>query len=103
MAILAVHLGCVSEEIINEMSILFFEDVLTELGHKLAYDAVVNYAGNAFCEKSWELIQDANPLTTKDARQKGIGSVLELLSKSKIRKGYMGPPKEAAAEEGNEG
>ena len=34
------------------MSYVFFEDVLEELGHKLTYDAVVNYAGNSFCEKS---------------------------------------------------
>lgn len=44
------------------MSYVFFEDVLEELGHKLTYDAVVNYAGNAFCEKSWDIISDHNPL-----------------------------------------
>lgn len=45
------------------MSFLFFEDVLEELGHKLTYDAVVNYAGNSFCEKSWDIISDNNPLS----------------------------------------
>lgn len=44
------------------MSYVFFEDVLEELGHKLTYDAVVNYAGNSFCEKSWDLISEHNPL-----------------------------------------
>ena len=29
------------------MSYLFFKDVLAELGHKLNYDAVVNYASNS--------------------------------------------------------
>lgn len=49
------------------MSHLFFEEVLSQLGKKLNYDAVVNYAGNSFCEKSWEMISDANPLT--DSKQ----------------------------------
>lgn len=45
------------------MSYIFFEDVLTELGHKLSYDAVVNYAGNSFCKDSWDMIQSTNPMT----------------------------------------
>ena len=44
------------------MSYVFFEDVLEELGHKLTYDAVVNYAGNSFCEKAWDIISENNPL-----------------------------------------
>ena len=52
----------VDEELINNMSYVFFEDVLEELGHKLSYDAVVNYAGNSFCEKSWDMIQETNPM-----------------------------------------
>jgi len=44
------------------MSFLFFENVLEELGKKLNYDAVVNYAGNSFCEKSWDMIQEAYPM-----------------------------------------
>ena len=35
---------------------------MEELGRKLNYDAVVNYAGNSFCEKSWEMIMDSNPM-----------------------------------------
>lgn len=49
------------------MSYLFFEDVLSELGKKLNYDAVVNYAGNSFCDKSWQMITEANPFT--DSKQ----------------------------------
>ena len=45
------------------MSYLFFEDVLTELGHKLSYEAIVNYAGNSFCKDSWDMIVDSNPMT----------------------------------------
>lgn len=44
------------------MSYVFFEDVLTELGHKLTYDAIVNYAGNSFVEKSWDMIVEHNPM-----------------------------------------
>ena len=51
VTLVAVHLGIVDEEQINNMSYIFFEDVLAELGHKLSYDAIVNYAGNSFCKK----------------------------------------------------
>ena len=45
------------------MSYLFFDAILTELGRKLSYDAIVNYAGNSFCKDSWDMIMDANPMT----------------------------------------
>lgn len=54
------------------MSLPFFDDVLEELGHKLAYDAIINYAGNAFCEKSWDMIQENNPFMV--AEQASLGS-----------------------------
>lgn len=59
---MATHLGVIDEEQINNMSYVFFEAVLAELGHKLQYDAVVNYAGNSFCKDSWDMILDANPM-----------------------------------------
>lgn len=62
VALIATHLGIVDEEAINNMSLLFFESVLEELGKKLNYDAVSNYAGNSFCNKSWEMIQKAHPM-----------------------------------------
>lgn len=46
------------------MSTIFFDDVLAALGRRVVYEAVVNYAGNAFCEHSWEMIQDHNPFIT---------------------------------------
>lgn len=58
----AVHLGVVDEEQIDNMTCVFFDGVLEQLGRKLSYDAVVNYAGNSFCEKSWDMIMDANPM-----------------------------------------
>ena len=55
------------------MSLLFFESVLEELGKKLNYDAIVNYAGNSFCEKSWKMIQEAYPMG--NGKPTGINSV----------------------------
>ena len=62
------------------MSYVFFEDVLAELGHKLIYDAIVNYAGNSFCEKSWDMITKHNPFnisddTQEEAALKGLASL----------------------------
>ena len=68
---IATHLGVVDEEQINNMSYIFFQDVLTELGYKLSYEAIVNYAGNSFCKDSWDMISDANPMTMDE---KGRGS-----------------------------
>ena len=59
---LAVHVGVLDEEIIWNMRYPFFNQCLIELGLKLNYAAVVNYAGNAFAEKSWEMITKANPM-----------------------------------------
>ena len=49
------------------MSYLLFEDIIVELGHKLNYEAVVNYAGNSFCKDSWDMISDTNPMTVDDS------------------------------------
>lgn len=59
---LAVYLGEVNEDKINNMSIPFFNTVMKSLGKKVNYDAVVNYAGNAFAKDSWKMIQEANPM-----------------------------------------
>ena len=81
----AVHLGVVDEEAINNMSIVFFEDVLEHLGQKLRYDAVVNYAGNSFCEKSWEMIMDQYPLIdhSKDSRE--LTGIAKMIASAPIR------------------
>lgn len=65
---MAAHLGVVNEDAINNMSYVFFDDVLTELGYKLNYEAVSNYAGNSFCEKSWDMIQKSNPFYIAEER-----------------------------------
>lgn len=63
------------------MSYVFFEDVLSEIGHKLIYDAIVNYAGNSFCDKSWDMITKNNPLNVqRDAKGKANASMNTLAS-----------------------
>lgn len=62
MALLAARCGVVSEDEILNMSYDWFTDMLDVLGEFINYDAVINYAGNAFCEKSWDMIMDSNPL-----------------------------------------
>lgn len=89
MAVVAAHLGVIDEEAINNMSIVFFDDVLMELGHKLTYDAVVNYAGNSFCEKSWDMITENNPLNVSDEPKatKALKGIADLFNSSSVKIG----------------
>lgn len=75
-------MGVVDEAAIENMSYLFFSDVLAELGHKLNYDAVVNYAGNAFCKSSWEMIQKANPLAGEG--RSVVSGMMDLFNQAKV-------------------
>lgn len=84
MAILAAHLGVIDEQQIDNMSYVFFDDVMAELGHRLNYEAVVNYAGNAFCEKSWDMITKSNPFHMADEKGTGMNGFASFLSGSKI-------------------
>lgn len=65
------------------MSLLFFESVLEELGKKLNYDAVSNYAGNSFCNKSWEMIQKAHPMNGGSDKS-GMSSVASFFENANI-------------------
>lgn len=69
------------------MSFLFFQDILEELGHKLAYDAVVNYAGNSFCEKSWEMIMDNNPMNMASGGKvnRAMDTFVDMLNSADIK------------------
>lgn len=69
------------------MSFIFFEDVLEQLGHKLTYDAVVNYAGNSFCEKSWDMISDNNPLSIASGGKtsKAMDTLVNMFNSADIR------------------
>ena len=62
MALIAAHMGVVSEDEIMNMSYDWFSDVLDVLGEFVEYEAISNYAGNVFCEKSWDMILDSNPM-----------------------------------------
>ena len=74
------------------MSYIFFEDVLKELGHKLTYDAVVNYAGNSFCEKSWDMIKENNPMNTETSNpDRGLQAVAGLFNTANVK---IGKPKQ---------
>lgn len=55
-------MGVADESVIENMSYNWFEDVLDVLGEVVNFSAVVNYAGNAFVEKSWDMIMDSNPM-----------------------------------------
>lgn len=44
------------------MSYDWFTTVLETLGEFVNYEAIVNYAGNSFCEKAWDMILDNNPM-----------------------------------------
>ena len=86
MSLIAVHLGVIDEEQIDNMSYIFFEDILEQLGHKLTYDAIVNYAGNSFCEKSWEMIVDHNPLQIADGgkMKRASQKMMDILNSSEV-------------------
>ena len=81
---IAAHLGVVDENQINQMSYVFFDDVLMELGYKLNFEAVSNYAGNSFCAKSWDMIMTSNPFNIASERSTSQGGFASFLAGSKI-------------------
>ena len=80
---IAAHLGVVDEKQINDMSYVFFDDVLTELGYKLNFEAISHYAGNSFCEKSWDIIERSNPFNVMQTHG-AMNSLASFFSGSKI-------------------
>lgn len=84
---MAAHLGVVDEEQINNMSFVFFDDVLRELGYKLHFEAIAHYAGNAFCEKSWEMIEKNNPfnIAVRVNGSQAMSNLAGFFGKSAIR------------------
>ena len=70
------------------MAYVFFDDILAELGHKLTYDAIVNYAGNSFCEKSWDMITENNPFNINEPKAgKTMKNLANFFNKSNIKIG----------------
>lgn len=84
---IAVYLGEPSEEKILRMSQLFFEDVIRELGYRLNYEAIVNYAGNSFFEKSWDVIMENNPFSVGSdiKKKKSVDGMAGLFANANIR------------------
>lgn len=83
----ATYLGVADEEQINNMSYVFFEAILTELGYRLTYDAIVNYAGNSFCEKAWDMIVENNPfnINEKDgANNKTLNAIANFFGSANV-------------------
>ncbi len=73
------------ERAINDMSYVFFENVLEELGYKLNFEAVANYAGNSFCEKSWDMIEKSNPFNLSVGKGgQATSNLASFFGKSKI-------------------
>ena len=97
---MATHLGVIDEYAINEMSYIFFQDILTELGHKLSYEAVVNYAGNSFCKDSWDMIMDSNPMTMDEH---GRGSKQQQTLASFLGNARIATPSDLAMMKGHQG
>lgn len=67
MAAIAAHLGEVDEDKINNMSYIFFQDVLSALGKRLNFESLSNmYGKTVFDKKGGEainkMIAAANPL-----------------------------------------
>ena len=81
---MAAHLGVVDERQFDEMSYIFFEDVLEQFGHKLTYDAITNYAGNSFCEKSWEMITENNPFNVAGRQHTHTDASMKLFEGLKL-------------------
>lgn len=61
------------------MTITFFNNVLTTLGKRVNYDAVVNYAGNSFAKDAWKTIQESNPLI-KHKKSRGFDDMFSEVS-----------------------
>lgn len=84
VAIVAANLGVIDEEAINNMSYVFFEDVLAALGNRLIFDAVSNYAGNSFAKDSWSMIMEKYPLDPKNGKEGAMNSLGDFFNKSNI-------------------
>ena len=67
-----------------------FRNVLKVLGYRLQYEAAVGYAGNSFCEKSSEMIDDTNPMNMLSGRtkQKKDATLLSFLESADVKIGH---------------
>lgn len=93
------------------MSYNWFEDVLDVLGEVVNFKAIVNYAGNAFVEKSWDMILDSNPMlkgTIPSAAERQLANFFDtaqvtIIKSSGDAKGDKGNGNEDESGQRNEG
>ena len=68
----------------------WFNEVLDVLGEVVNFTAIANYAGNAFCEKSWDMILDNNPMLKGQilpSEQRALEKFFMTADIKKVRKG----------------
>ena len=100
MALIAAHLGIIDEDAILNMTFDWFNEVLEVLGEVVNYNAVVNYAGNSFCEKSWDMILDSNPMLKGQILTSDQRSWEQFFNTAKIRTITKGERKNGEANGG---
>ena len=76
-------MGVVNEDDINNMSILFFRDVLGALNRKLRYESVSNLYGNSFCKDAQKYVEELFPLIKMKKISSGFA---EMLNKATVVK-----------------
>ena len=61
------------------------EEVVRRDEDKLHFEAIANYAGNAFCEKSWDMITKSNPFNIAEANGgRAMSNIASFFGRSKI-------------------
>lgn len=93
-AAIAAHLGEVDEEKINNMSYLWFQDVLHALGKRINFESISNLYGNAFAKDAGKMVPAANPLL-KNGGKVNTG-VMGLMGKIKVVEAKTEDSKKAA-------
>ena len=73
---MAVRLGEVDEEKINNMAYIWFQSVLESMGKFINYESISNLYGNSFAKDAAKLIQAANPLIKQGAGGKNSAQTL---------------------------
>ena len=87
---MAAHLGIVDENAINNMSYIFFQDVLEALGKRINFESISNMYGKTVFDKKGgqaitKMIQDANPLTKPGTQNSGVMAAM-MASKTTVIK-----------------
>lgn len=80
IAAVAVALGEADEEKINNMSYVWFQNVLEAIGKKYNFDSLSNLYGNSFFKESSEVINNANPLIKATKRHMLSGAIMDKIS-----------------------